>query len=120
MARQDGPSHPQGDTLEVPMSTRILFFAYGCFAYLVFLATFLYAIAFVGGFGVPTTLDGLPTDPLPRALAINAALLAVFAVQHSVMARRWFKERWTQVVPWAVERSTYVLAASLALALLFW
>jgi methanethiol S-methyltransferase len=102
------------------MITRILYFVYGCLAYLVFLATFLYAIAFVGGFLVPTTLDGPPTTDLATALAINAALLGVFAVQHSVMARHWFKRWWTQVVPWSIERSTYVLAASLALALLFW
>lgn len=102
------------------MVTRVLYFAYGCAAYLIFLTTFLYAIAFVGGLAVPTTLDGPATTPLWRALAINVLLLAVFAVQHSVMARPWFKRWWTQVVPWAIERSTYVLFASLALALLFW
>jgi len=102
------------------MLKRLAFFAYGGFAYLVFLGTFLYAIAFVGGFGVPTRLDGEPTAPLPVSLAIDLGLLTLFAVQHSVMARRWFKERWTQIVPWAIERSTYVLCASLALLLLFW
>ena len=99
---------------------RITFFAYGVAAYVVFLATFLYAIAFVGGFGVPTRLDGTASGPLAPALAIDALLLTVFAVQHSVMARRWFKERWTQIVPWTIERSTFVLCASLALLLLFW
>jgi methanethiol S-methyltransferase len=102
------------------MVTRVLFFAYGCAAYVIFLATFLYAIAFVGGLAVPTRLDGEPAMPLAPALAIDAGLLALFAVQHSVMARRWFKAWWTQFVPAALERSTYVLFASLALILLFW
>jgi methanethiol S-methyltransferase len=102
------------------MLKRLLFFAYGSFSYLIFLATFLYAIAFVGGFVVPTQLDGPSGGPIRTALAIDAALLTVFAVQHSVMARRWFKERWTQIVPWAIERSTFVLCASAALLLLFW
>jgi protein-S-isoprenylcysteine O-methyltransferase Ste14 len=99
---------------------RALFFGYGLASYLIFLATFLYAIAFVGGFVVPRRLDGRLETSLPAALAIDCALLTVFAVQHSVMARRWFKERWTQIVPWTIERSTYVLCASLALLLLFW
>jgi methanethiol S-methyltransferase len=102
------------------MAARILFFAYGCLAYLLFLATFLYAIAFIGGFGVPVILDGPLTMPFVTALLIDAGLLGVFAVQHSVMARPWFKRWWTQMVPWSIERSTYVLFASLALDLLFW
>jgi protein-S-isoprenylcysteine O-methyltransferase Ste14 len=99
---------------------RIAFFVYGCLAYVVFLATFLYAIAFVGGFVVPTRLDGAPRPPLGTALAVDAGLLGVFAIQHSVMARRWFKRWWTRIVPMEVERSTYVLCASLALGLLLW
>jgi protein-S-isoprenylcysteine O-methyltransferase Ste14 len=102
------------------MFKRTLFFVYGVAAYVIFLATFLYAIAFVGGFLVPRTLDGPLVGSIGEAILVNCGLLAVFAVQHSVMARRWFKERWTQVVPWAIERSTYVLAASLALMLVIW
>src|SRR5262249_27508919 len=98
---------------------RLLFFAFGVVSYLIFLATFLCAIAFVGGFAVPSRLDGPLQTSLPAALAIDCVLLTIFAVQHSVMARRWFKERWTQIVPWTIERSTFVLCASLALLLLF-
>lgn len=101
------------------MLKRLLFFGYGVVAYATFLFTFLYAIAFVGGFGVPRTLDGPLEASLPMSLAIDCALLTIFAVQHSVMARRWFKERWTQIIPWTIERSTFVLCASLALLLLF-
>lgn len=102
------------------MLKRIAFFGYGVLCYVVFLATFLYAIGFIGGFGVPATLDGPATEPLTVALAINAGLLALFAVQHSVMARKWFKQRWTRIVPRPIERSTYVLFSSLALIVLFW
>ena len=102
------------------MLTRILAFTYGVAAYVIFLGTFLYALGFIGNFGVPRTLDGARTEPLATALAIDVALLALFAVQHSVMARKWFKDRWTRVVPPVVERSTYVLFSSLALVLLFW
>ena len=101
------------------MLKRILFFAYGIFSYLIFFGTFLYAIGFIGNFGVPTTLDGPATGPFAISLAINAGLLTLFAVQHSVMARKWFKEWWTRIVPKPIERSTYVLFSSLALILLF-
>lgn len=102
------------------MTKRILVFVYGSLAYLVFLATFLYAVGFIGGFAVPTRLDGPRSGPVGTTLAINVALLTAFAVQHSVMARKWFKDAWTRFVPPPAERSTYVLFSSLALILLFW
>jgi protein-S-isoprenylcysteine O-methyltransferase Ste14 len=101
------------------MLKRILFFAYGTFSYLIFLATFLYAVGFIGNFGVPRALDGAATGPLGVSLAIDVLLLTLFAVQHSVMARKWFKEWWTTFVPKPIERSTYVLFSSVALILLF-
>jgi protein-S-isoprenylcysteine O-methyltransferase Ste14 len=102
------------------MLKRTAVFVYGLLCYAVFFGTFLYAIGFIGGFAVPTALDGPRTAPLAGAVAIDAGLLALFAVQHSVMARRWFKERWMRIVAPVVERSTYVLLSSLALILLFW
>ena len=102
------------------MATRVLVLVYGIVCYVAFLATFLYAIGFVGGFATPTRLDGPAQGPLAAALAVNAALLTLFAVQHSVMARPWFKAAWTRIVPPPAERPTYVLLSSLALMLLFW
>jgi protein-S-isoprenylcysteine O-methyltransferase Ste14 len=101
------------------MLKRISFFAYGTLSYVIFLGTFLYAVGFIGGFGVPRTLDGPATGPLGISLAIDVVLLTVFAVQHSVMARKWFKIWWTRIVPKPIERSTYVLFSSVALILLF-
>jgi protein-S-isoprenylcysteine O-methyltransferase Ste14 len=97
---------------------RVLALAYGVVCYLIFFGTFLYAIWFVWTMDKP----GQSEVPLATALLINAVLLGVFAVQHSVMARQWFKRAWTKIVPRPVERSTYVLAASLALFLVvrFW
>lgn len=102
------------------MVGRITAFLYGVACYLAFFATFLYSVGFIGNFGVSKSIDSGPQLPLGDALAVNVALLGIFAIQHSVMARQWFKRAWTRLVPATVERSTYVLLSSVALALLFW
>ncbi len=99
---------------------RSLIFLYGVVSYAVFFAVFLYAIGFIGNFAVPTSLDAPGDGAFGRALLINLGLLALFAVQHSVMARPAFKRWWTRFVPETAERSTYVLFSSLALVAMFW
>jgi methanethiol S-methyltransferase len=98
---------------------KLVFLLYGVVAYCVFFLTFCYAIGFVNALLVPRHIDGPPQSPLEYALLVNAGLLALFAVQHSVMARPAFKRWWTKVVPVAIERSTYVLLASVCLIALF-
>jgi methanethiol S-methyltransferase len=99
---------------------RLIAFLYGVASYLIFFVTFLYAVGFVSGFVVPKAVDTGAVVPAAEALIVNLVLMSLFAVQHSVMARRQFKQWWTQYVPTSVERSTYVLFASLALLVLFW
>jgi protein-S-isoprenylcysteine O-methyltransferase Ste14 len=98
----------------------ILTLAYGAVSYGIFFLTFLYAIGFLGNVIVPKSLDSGPTDSWPAALAIDLALLLIFALQHSVMARPAFKRLFTKIVPVEIERSTYVVASSVALLLVFW
>jgi protein-S-isoprenylcysteine O-methyltransferase Ste14 len=101
--------------------TRGLYAVIGATIYLIFFATFLYLIAFVGNIAiVPRLIDSGPSAPVGTALATDAALIALFGVQHSVMARRGFKAAWTRIVPPALERSIYVLASSLVLIVLFY
>lgn len=102
------------------MVRRLLLLTYGLVSYALFLATFLYAVGFIGGFLTPTQLDGHREGSLATALAIDGGLLVLFAVQHSGMARPAFKRWLTRFVPAPAERSTYVLLSNAALLLMFW
>lgn len=99
---------------------KVFFLIYGFISYIIFFGTFCYAVGFVSTLLVPKHIDSIPAEPLGYALLIDAGLLALFALQHSIMARPAFKRWWTKLIPNALERSTYVLLASLCLILLFW
>lgn len=102
------------------MFKRIAFFAYGTLCYVMFLAVFAYAVGFLGNTIVPRTVNIGPSTSFGLALAIDLLLIGLFGAQHSIMARPTFKRWWTRIVPEPIERSSYVLATNIVLALLFW
>jgi methanethiol S-methyltransferase len=117
---QTGPNGPAAPAGVTSFATRLLALGYGGLAYLIFVGTFLYAVGFVAQTVVPKTIDSGPASPWPEALLINLGLMSIFAVQHSGMARQGFKKLFVRVASPAIERSSYVLLASLTLILLFW
>ena len=113
-------SNTQAAVSEASLTRRLLVLTYGVVSYAIFFATFCYAVGWVGNLWVPKSIDSAPVGPVWQAFLVNTLLLAVFAVQHSVMARPAFKRWWTRFIPQSAERSTYVLLSSLALLLMFW
>jgi methanethiol S-methyltransferase len=114
------PRPPEGERPQRARLTALIILGYAAAVYLLFLAVLAYSIGFFIGFGVPKGIDQGSHTAVPAAVAIDLLLLLLFAAQHTVMARPWFKRHWTRVMPGPAERATFVLAASLVLALLFW
>jgi len=108
------------ETTRPSTSSRLFTLLYGLLAYACFLGTFLYTIGFLTGFGVPKSInDGRPA-PLSEALLVNGGFLALFAIQHTIMARISFKKCWTKIIPAQIERSTFVLITSAILCGMYW
>lgn len=115
---RDRDSH---SAIDKPFSVAgIALFAYGTLAYAAFLGAILYAIGFVGNWFVPKSIDSGAGASFIEAMLVNGGILVLFVVQHTIMARKWFKAWWTRIIPPSIERSTFVLAASAILGLLFW